>query len=402
MADKGFVFVVGTFDTKAVELHYVAELILAAGAQPLTVDVSTQAHDAHCDVSAHEVARHHPTRPDFLGSVRDRGEAVGLMSEALGAFLPARRDLAAVIGLGGSGNTSLVTAGMRALPVGTPKLMVSTIASGDVGPIVGPNDITMMYSVTDVAGINRISRRVLGNAAHAVAGMVVNTVPPGGEGKPPLAMTMFGVTTPCINALRSRLDTEFDPLVFHATGTGGQSMEKLIDSGMVVHVMDITTTEVGDHLVGGVLSAGEDRFGAIIRRGVPYVGSVGALDMVNFWAKETVPDKYKSRTLYEHNAVVTLMRTTPQENAEMGTWIGKKLNQMKGPVRFLLPEKGLSQIDAVGQPFYDPEADGALFHALESTVEVNDQRKLIRVPAHINDIEFVDALIAAFREIHGP
>jgi uncharacterized protein (UPF0261 family) len=279
--------------------------------------------------------------------------------------------------------------------------MVSTVASGDVGPYVGPNDIAMMYSVTDVAGINRISRTVLGNAAHAIAGMVANEIPEAKETKPTLGMTMFGVTTPCVTAVRKALEDQFDVLVFHATGTGGQSMEKLVESGMVSHVIDITTTEVCDLHMGGVFSAGEDRMGAIIRRGIPYVGSAGALDMVNFGAKPTVPEQYKERNLYVHNANVTLMRTTPEENKKMGEWIGNKLNQMTGPVRFLLPEKGVSLIDAEGQPFHDPDADEALFSAIEKTVKQNENRKVTRLPYNVNDQEFADALVAAFTEVHG-
>ncbi|MFW6250999.1 MAG: Tm-1-like ATP-binding domain-containing protein [Alkalispirochaetaceae bacterium] len=394
-------FVVGTYDTKGEELSYVAELIKAAGADFLTVDVSSKPSSAKVDVPNTEVAKHHPEEPGFLGNTDDRGKAVTLMSEALGEFLLSRDDLGGVIGLGGSGNTALVTAAMRRLPVGVPKIMVSTVASGDVGPYVGPNDIAMMYSVTDVAGINRISRAVLGNAAHAIAGMVANPIPEAKESRPTLGMTMFGVTTPAVTAVRKQLEEEFDVLVFHATGTGGQSMEKLVDSGMISHVMDITTTEVCDLHMGGVMSAGEDRMGAIIRRGIPYVGSVGALDMVNFAAKPTVPEKYKSRNLYVHNANVTLMRTTPEENKSMGEWIGKKLNEMSGPVRFLLPEKGVSLIDAEGQPFHDPEADEALFSAIERTVVQNEKRKVQRLPYNVNDQEFADALVAAFREVHG-
>jgi len=228
----------------------------------------------------------------------------------------------------------------------------------------------------------------------------VNAIPAAGAEKPTLGMTMFGVTTPCVTALRKALEGEFDPLIFHATGTGGRSIEKLIDSGMISHVIDVTTTEVCDLLMGGVMSAGEDRMGAIIRRKIPYVGSVGALDMVNFAAVETVPEKYKARNLYIHNANVTLMRTTAAENSAMGHWIGEKLNLMTGPVRFLLPEKGVSLIDAEGQPFYDPAADEALFSAIEETVIQNEQRKVTRLPYNINDPEFVDALVSAFREIH--
>lgn len=393
-------YVIGTFDTKRDELSYVAERIRETGVSVVTVDVSSKPGTADADVANATVAAAHPTDTKFLGATDDRGTAVTMMGEALGEFLLARTDIGGVIGLGGSGNTALVTAAMRRLPVGVPKLMVSTVASGDVSPYVGPNDIAMVYSVTDVAGINRISRVVLGNAAHAIAGMVAHEVPAAREEKPTLGMTMFGVTTPCVTEVRKKLEAEFDPLVFHATGTGGQSMEKLIESGMISHVVDITLTEVCDLHMGGVMSAGEDRMGASIRRGIPYVGSVGALDMVNFAAFDTVPEKFKDRNLYKHNANVTLMRTTAEENAAMGRWIGEKLNQMTAPVRFLLPEKGVSLIDAEGQPFYDPEADEALFHAIEETVKQTADRTVTRLPYNINDPEFAQALVAAFREIH--
>jgi len=397
------VYLVGTFDTKGDELAYVATLIRNAGTPLVTVDVSSRPAGAAAatgaDLSNTEVAGFHPDNPDFLGTTDDRGSAVTMMSEALGELLVSRDDLGGVIGIGGSGNTALVTAAMRRLPVGIPKIMVSTVASGDVSPYVGPNDIAMMYSVTDVAGINRISRIVLGNAAHAISGMVSNPIPPATTEKPTLGMTMFGVTTPCVTSVRQTLETEFDPLVFHATGTGGQSMEKLIDSGMITHVIDITLTEVCDLHMGGVMSAGEDRLGAVIRNGIPYVGSVGALDMVNFAAFDTVPEKFRNRNLYRHNANVTLMRTTPEENREMGHWIGERLNRMTGPVRFLLPEKGVSLIDAEGQPFYDPEADEALFTAIEETVEQTADRTVTRHPYNINDPEFATALIDAFRDV---
>ncbi|MFW5796954.1 MAG: Tm-1-like ATP-binding domain-containing protein [Spirochaetota bacterium] len=396
-----YAYVVGTFDTKGEELRYVAERIQEAGAKPVTVDVSSKPSSTAADVPNTEVAGYHPSDPDFLGKIDDRGQAVKMMSEALGEYLVSRDDLGGAIGIGGSGNTALVTGAMRRLDVGVPKIMVSTVASGDVAPYVGANDIAMMYSVTDVAGINRISRRVLGNAAHAIAGMVANPVPEAPDAKPTLGMTMFGVTTPAVTAVRKALEGEFDVLVFHATGTGGQSMEKLIDSGMISHVIDITTTEICDLLLGGILSAGEDRMGSIIRQGMPYVGSVGALDMVNFGAKDTVPAKHKDRNLYVHNENVTLMRTTPDESELIGKWIGEKLNQMTGPVRFLLPEKGVSLIDAEGQPFHDPEADEALFRAIEETTSQNDKRQVRRLPHNINDQEFADALVAAFREVHG-
>ncbi len=393
-------YVVGTFDTKADELSYVADCARACGVTVVTVDVSSRPGASQADVANRTVAACHPDRPGFLGTVNDRGEAVGLMSEALGVFLQQRADLGGIIGIGGSGNTALITGAMQSLPVGLPKVMVSTMASGDVAPYVGPNDITMMYSVTDVAGINRISRVVLGNAAHAIAGMVSHVVPQRSVDKPTLGMTMFGVTTPCVTSIRTRLETEFDPLIFHATGTGGRSMEKLIDSGMISHVIDVTTTEVADYIVGGIMSAGEDRMGAIIRCGMAYIGSVGAMDMVNFAARATVPQRFANREFYVHNANVTLMRTTAAENELFGRWIGDKLNRMSGPVRFLLPEKGVSLLDAEGQPFFDPEADEALYGAIESTVQQTDLRRVIRLPFNINDAPFAEALLEAFREVH--
>lgn len=404
---RNTVYVAGTFDTKAEELNYVVGLIDAAGIPTVRVDVSSQPHTdksggpGDADVSNIEVAACHPENREFLGKSDDRGTAVTLMSEALGAFLAGRKDIGGVIGLGGSGNTALVTAAMRRLPVGVPKLMVSTVASGDVGPYVGPNDIAMMYSVTDVAGLNGISRRVLGNAAHAMVGMAGRPVPPAAAEKPALGITMFGVTTPCVTQIRERLEEHFDILVFHATGTGGQSMEKLINSGMISHVIDVTLTEICDLHMGGVMSAGEDRMGASIRRGIPYIGSVGALDMVNFAAFDTVPEKYRGRNLYRHNANVTLMRTTVEENRTMGRWIGERLNRMKAPVRFFLPKKGVSMIDAEGQPFHDPEADKALFEAIEGTVKQNGMRRVIRLDCGINDEAFAEAIVDAFKDVHG-
>ena len=392
-------YVVGTCDTKFEELKFVADLIRQSGVEALLVDVGTKPHEHSVDITSREVAACHPSAPSFLDTVKERGEAVGAMGEALAAFLPGRGDVGGVVGLGGSGGTSIVTSGMRALPLGMPKIMVSTMASGNVAPYVGPNDIAMIYSVTDVAGINKVSRVVLANAANALAGMVKGTVP-AGEDRPLLGMTMFGVTTPCVDMVRHALESEFDCLVFHATGAGGQSFEKLVDSGMMKRVLDVTTTEICDHLMGGVLSAGEDRLGAFARTGIPYVGSVGALDMVNFGAMETVPEKYKNRKLYVHNPQVTLMRTTPEENTLMGEWIGKKLNAMTGPVRFLLPLKGVSMIDAPGQAFYWPEADEALFAALERTVQQSDRRRLVKLPLHVNDPEFAAALVENYREIN--
>ncbi len=394
-------YVVGTCDTKYAELAYVKGLIEKAGVPAVLVDVGIFGHPNPVDISREDVAACHPATPDFLSHTDDRGKAVTLMSEALCEFLPPRQDLGGVIGLGGSGGTALVTAAMRRLPIGIPKIMVSTVASGNVAPYVGPNDIAMVYSVTDIAGLNCISAKVLGNAAHAIAGMVREDLPEIEGDLPILGMTMFGVTTPCVTQVRSLLENDYDCLVFHATGTGGQSMEKLIDSGMMKKVLDITLTEVCDLHMGGVMSAGEDRLGAIIRTKIPYVGSLGALDMVNFGAMETVPEKYKGRNLYVHNAQVTLMRTTPEENRAMGKWIGEKLNRCEGEVRFLIPEGGVSMIDAPGKPFHDPVADAALFDSIEKTVQQNERKKILRVPCHINDPEFSQALVTAFREIGG-
>src|SRR4029453_3158991 len=254
---------------------------------------------------------------------------------------------------GGWGNPALATRAMRALPVGVPKMMVSTVASGDVRPYVGPNDICMMYSVTDVSGINRISEKVLANAAHALAGMIAHHRAGETQAKPALGLTMFGVTTPCVQAVTRELQNDYDCLVFHATGTGGQSMEKLIDSGLLTGVLDISTTEVCDEIVGGVLSAGPERFDSIIRRKIRSVGSCGALDMVNFWAWDTVPAKFKGRNLYKHNPNVTLMRTTPEECKAIGEFIASKLNRMDGPVRFVIPESGVSALDAPSKAFWD-------------------------------------------------
>jgi uncharacterized protein (UPF0261 family) len=393
------VYVVGTGDTKLRELEYIKGLIEAAGIAATLVDVGTTGHDSSADVTPAEVAAHHPAGSQAVHS-DDRGEAVAEMAVALEHYVRAHADdVAGIIGAGGSGGTALVTPAMRALPVGVPKLMVSTVASANVAPYVGPSDIAMMYSVTDVSGINRISRQVLGNAAHAIAGMVANDIPPGDGDLPPVGLTMFGVTTPLVTRLAEELADRYDPLVFHATGTGGQSMEKLVDSGMVVAVLDMTTTEVADHLVGGVFSAGLDRIGAIARTGIPYVGSVGAVDMVNFGALDTVPAEFADRLLHVHNPQVTLMRTTKEENVAIGEFIAAKLNACEGPVRFLLPEGGVSLIDAPGQPFHDPDADEALFAAIEAHVVQTPDRVVSRVPGNINDETFVQAALAAFADV---
>lgn len=403
------VLVVGTFDTKAEELRFIRDELLSAAVKVRTVDVSTSGKPSSADVPPHQVAAYHGKGPNAVFT-NDRGQSVREMTVALEAWIGRQRGIAGVISAGGSGGTALVTPAMRQLPIGLPKVMISTVASGDVRQYVGPSDILMMYSVTDVQGINSISRKVLANGAHAIAGMVKSApnaaAPTRRRSKlssdlPAVGLTMFGVTTPCVQQIVRQLESQYDCLVFHATGVGGQSMEKLVDSNLLTGVIDVTTTEICDLFMGGIFAATEDRFGAIIRTELPYIGSCGALDMVNFGARDTVPEKYRHRNLYEHNPQVTLMRTTPEENDKMGRWIGERLNQMNGDVRFFLPEGGVSMIDAPGKPFHDSEADAALFAAIEATVNQTSKRQLVRLPHNVNDPAFSDALVTAFRALHG-
>ena len=379
------VLVVGTLDTKGAELRFIRDIIAGSGLRTRLVDVSTSGKTSSCDVSAQEIALNHGRGGSGVFGT-DRGASVTAMADAFAKWLRRQGNIAGIISAGGSGGASLVAPGMRTLPVGVPKMLISSVASGDVGPYVGPADITMMYSVTDVQGLNSISRAVLGNGANALVGMVKARLDEravkqrdAGASLPAIGITMFGVTTPAVQRIAAELRDEFECLVFHATGVGGRSMEKLVDSGQLAGVIDLTTTEVCDLLMGGVFPATDDRFGAIIRSRVPYVGSVGALDMVNFGAPDTIPERYRQRKFHVHNPQVTLMRTTPEENERMGKWIGERLNQMDGPVRFFLPEGGVSALDAPGQPFRDADADAALFHALERTVRQTGNRQLIRV-----------------------
>jgi uncharacterized protein (UPF0261 family)/ABC-type branched-subunit amino acid transport system ATPase component len=397
-------YIAGTFDTKGRELFFLRSCLERLGVRTVTVDLATSGKPSPAMVHPREVARHHPggERAVFTG---DRGSAVTEMAIAFEEFVARRRDIGGLISAGGSGGTALATRAMRRLPIGVPKVMVSTVASGDVKPYVGPSDICMMYSVTDVAGINRISEKVLANAAHALAGMLAfsrPSAPADAQSKPALGLTMFGLTTPCVQAVCKQLETEYDCLVFHATGTGGQSMEKLADSGLLAGVLDVTTTEVTDEIVGGVLTAGPSRMDVFARATIPYVASCGALDMVNFWARPTVPAQFKDRNLHVHNPNVTLMRTTADEAARVGRFIVDKLNSMEGPVRFLIPEGGLSGLDRPGGPFWDPAANRALFDVIASNFRAGTNRKLLRLPHHINDPAFADALVATFNEIRTP
>ncbi|WP_028136901.1 ABC transporter permease [Bradyrhizobium japonicum] len=401
------VLVVGTLDTKGTELRFIRDIVAETGLRTRLVDVSTSGKHASCDVSAQEIALNHG-RGGAAVFGADRGAAVTAMADAFANWLRRQGNVAGVISAGGSGAASLVAPGMRTLPVGVPKLIISSVASGDIGPYVGPADITMMHSVTDIQGLNSISRAVLSNGANAIAGMVKarldqretrqRAVNPA---LPAVGITMFGVTTPAVQKIATDLGEDFECLVFHATGVGGRSMEKLVESGQLAGVIDITTTEICDLLMGGVFPATEDRFGAIIRTRLPYVGSVGALDMVNFGAPDTIPERYRGRKFHVHNPQVTLMRTTVEENERMGRWIAERLNQMDGPVRFFLPEGGVSALDARGQPFWDPDADAALFRALERDVRQTGNRQLIRVPNNINDPDFAAAIVSAFRTLFG-
>ena len=394
-------YIAGTFDTKGRELFFLRSCLEKLGVRTVTVDLSTSGKPSPAMVHPREVARHHPSgeRAVFTG---DRGSSVTEMAVAFEEFVARRRDVGGLIAAGGSGGTALATRAMRRLPIGVPKVMVSTVASGDVKPYVGPSDICMMYSVTDVAGINRISEKVLANAAHALAGMLAfarSPLPSDAQSKPALGLTLFGLTTPCVQAVCRELEAEFDCLVFHATGTGGQSMEKLADSGLLAAVLDLTTTEIADEVVGGVLTAGPSRMDVFARTAIPYIGSCGALDMVNFWARTTVPERFKDRRLHVHNPNVTLMRTTPGEASRIGQFLVEKLNRMEGPVRFLIPEGGLSGLDRHGGPFWDPAADTALFDAIASSFRPGANRKLLRIRSHINEPAFADAVIAAFSEV---
>lgn len=396
------VLVAGTLDTKGAELRYIRDLLKAQGVKTQLVDLSTSGKPSGAELPPHAIAAFHPrgTSGVFTG---DRGSAVAGMTEAFERWMKQQTNVAGIISAGGSGGTALVAPAMRVLPVGIPKIIISTVASGNVGQYVGPADIMMLHSVADVQGLNSITEEVLSNGAQALAGMVKNRLPEKATGsvKPAIGLTMFGVTTPCIQQITAELENDFDCLVFHATGVGGRSMEKLMDSGMLSAILDLTTTEICDMIAGGVFPADEDRFGASIRAGIPYIGSCGALDMVNFAAPETVPEKYRNRNLYEHNPQITLMRTTPEENRQMGQWIGERLNLMTGPVRFFLPEGGVSLLDAPGMAFHDPQANAALFEALESTVRQTSNRQLIRVPNNINDPEFAELVVQTFRSFHS-
>ena len=387
--------IVGTLDTKGMEFQFIKKQIEASGTSTCVVNTGIIG-EPHFepDVSAGEVAEAGGTSLQALQDGGDRGVAVAAMADGAAKIIEQLQSdgkIDGVISLGGSGGTTIGTTAMRAVPVGVPKIMVSTLASGDTSPYVDTKDISMMYSVVDIAGINSLSRQILANAAGAIVGMV-NAEVPAAEDKPLIGATMFGVTTPCVTKARELLEAAgYEVLVFHATGAGGRAMEDLVKGGFIVGVLDATTTELADELVGGVLSAGPDRLEAAGDLGVPQVVAPGALDMVNFGPPDTVPEQFKDRTFYQHNPTVTLMRTTVDENAELGKIMGQKLSQAKGPTTVIIPKQGVSAIDQEGQPFYSAEAEAAWIENLKANL--GDNVTLIEMDNHINDDAFATKLV---------
>ncbi|MBS9441792.1 Tm-1-like ATP-binding domain-containing protein [Photorhabdus heterorhabditis] len=398
--NHGYIYIATIFDTKSAEIFYVRDLIEKTGLAVRTVDLTTKPGplERGADITSLTVAEHHPQGKEavFCG---DRGKAISAMAIAFKTFLSRQTDILAILGLGGSGGTALITPAMQSLPIGIPKLMVSTMASGNVSGYVGVSDIAMLYSVTDVSGLNRISRQVLKNAANQIAGAVYFHEESNIEDKPAIGLTMFGVTTPCIQLLTKELEQQYDCLVFHATGSGGKTMEKLAESRLLNSLLDITTTEVCDYLFGGILACDVDRLSAIARTKIPYIGSCGALDMVNFGHPNTIPGHYKNRQFYRHNPHVTLMRTTPEENYQMGIWIAEKLNQCEGKVKFIIPEGGFSALDIEDGPFWNPEATQAFINAFESTFIEMENRQLIKSSHHVNSSEFCQQVISEYQQM---
>lgn len=388
------VAVLGTFDTKGKELKYIKECIEEHGLKTLCINTGVFEPVVEPDISSAEVAAAVGADINAIVEKRDRATATEVLSKGTEKLIPqlyAEGKFDGIISIGGSGGTALATPAMRQLPLGVPKVMVSTMASGDVSPYVGTSDIVMIPSVVDAEGLNDISKVIFSNAANAVVGMVQNRKEIESDGKPLLAATMFGVTTPCVKAAEEYLHEQgYDVLVFHATGTGGKCMEALIDQGFIKGVLDLTTTEWCDEVVGGVLNAGPDRLTAAGKNGIPQVVSVGALDMVNFGPMDTVPAQFKDRNLYKHNPTVTLMRTTADELKSIGHEIASRLADATGKTTLILPLKGVSMIDVEGQPFYDAEADKALFDTLRTELEGTNV-EIVELDTDINDKEFAVA-----------
>jgi len=399
------VYLLATLDTKGRELAFVRDRLAALGVACQVVDTGCLGEPAIApDVTRAEVFQAAGTTLDELRARGDRGLAVAKAAEGAAALIAQRHaqgQVAGVLAIGGGAGTSIGTAVMRALPLGLPKVMLSTLAAGDVRAFVGPKDIVMVHSVVDILGLNRISRTVLAEAAHAVAGLVrFHCDTRDAADRPLVAATMFGVTTPCVEHARGLLEAAgYEVLVFHATGAGGQAMESLVREGVIAGVLDITTTELADELVGGVLTAGPLRLTAAGECGVPQVVSVGALDMVNFWALETVPPQFRQRKLHRHNPNVTLMRTTVEENARLGEELGRKLAAARGPAAILLPRQGVSGIDRTGQPFDDPAARAALFAAIRGSCGAVPVEEL---DLHVNDAAFAAAAAHALLAMMAP
>jgi uncharacterized protein (UPF0261 family) len=401
------VLLVGTLDTKGPEYLYVRDLLVESGVGAFVIDAGVLGPPHFTpDVPRERVFAAAGTSLEEIQRAGDRGRAIE--AAARGAANVASiyaPDTAGILAMGGSAGTTIGTAVMRASRFGIPKLMVSTLASGQVKQYVGVRDIMMMHSVVDLCGLNRISRAVLNNAASAMIGMARGRPHEIGDravpaGKPMIAATMFGVTTPCVNAARKRVEREdFEVLVFHATGTGGQTMESFIRDSLIQGVLDLTTTELADELVGGILCAGPDRLTAAGVRGIPQVISLGALDMVNFGPRETVPEKFRERRFYQHNPNVTLMRTTPEENDQLGKEIAQKASAARGPTAVLIPLHGVSAIDKEGQPFWWPDADQALFQSLRNWMSPNV--RLVEVDRHINDPEFAELAALTLVDLMG-
>ncbi|KAL0349534.1 UNVERIFIED_CONTAM: ToMV susceptible protein tm-1(GCR26) [Sesamum radiatum] len=420
------VFCMGTADTKLEELRFLAQAI-RSNLQLFSVDsTSTVVSVTLVDVSASQrdvescEEFEFVSKKDLLSSYfgageqhgtllpDDRGKAIAIMNKALEVFLSKAhgdRILAGVIGLGGSGGTSLISSAFRSLPLGIPKVIVSTVASGQTEPYVGTSDLVLFPSVVDICGINSVSRVVLSNAAAAFAGMVIGQLKmsktsAAAGGKVTVGLTMFGVTTPCVNAVKDRLAREgYETLVFHATGVGGRAMEDLVRGGFIQGILDITTTEVADYVVGGVMACDSSRFDVILEKKIPLVLSIGALDVVNFGPKDTIPPNFQQRKIYEHNEQVTIMRTTVDENRKFAAFIADKLNKSSSKVCVCLPKKGVSALDAPDKAFYDPDATGALIEELQRLIETNEDRQVKVFPHHINDLEFANALVDSFLEI---
>ena len=395
------VCIVGTMDTKGIEFAFIKAQIESAGVSTCVINTGILGEPQLTpDISAAEVAQAGGSSLQALRDEGDRGNSVTVMAQGAAALVAEKQaagEIDGIISLGGSAGTTIGTTAMQAVPVGVPKIMVSTLASGDTSPYVQSKDICMMYSVVDIAGINRLSRQILANAAGAIVGMVNAEAPAAAGDKPLIAATMFGVTTPCVTKAREILEAAgYEVLVFHATGTGGQAMEDLVKGGFLAGVLDATTTELADELVGGILSAGPDRLEAAGQSGLPQVVAPGALDMVNFGPPDTVPEKFSDRLFYRHNPTVTLMRTTAEETAKLGRIMARKLSEAQGPTTVIIPTQGVSAIDKTGQPFDSPEARTAWIDNLKA--HIGDNVAIIEMDAHINDDEFATTLAETLLE----